>query len=175
MHEDLAYPIGRFSPPARYDQASRERAVAVLEATPQRLREAAAGLTDTQLDTPYRPGGWTVRQVIHHVPDSHMNALIRWKLALTEDAPPVKGYDEQAWARLEDARSTPIEVSLRLVDGIHDRWLRVIRAMSAEAFDRVYVHSELGAKSLDFMLALYVWHGPHHIAHITRLRERMGW
>lgn len=175
MHEALAYPIGRFAAPSAYDQASRDRAIAILESTPHRLRAAAQGLTEAQLDTPYRPEGWTVRQVIHHVPDSHMNALIRWKLALTEDAPPVKGYDEQAWARLEDARTTPIEVSLTLVEGIHDRWLRVIRAMAPHDFQRTYVHSELGSRSLDFMLALYEWHGPHHVAHITRLRERMGW
>lgn len=175
MSEDLSFPIGRFTAPATYTPASRAAAMAVLEATPRQLRKAVAGLSDEQLDTPYRPGGWTVRQVVHHVPDSHMHALVRWKLALTEEAPPAKAYNEQAWALLEDARSTPIETSLRLVEGLHDRWLRVIRAMEAPQFARTYVHSESGVKTLDYMLALYEWHGPHHVAHITRLRERMGW
>lgn len=175
MSLDLSFPIGRFTEPTAYSPATRARAIHTLEATPQRLRAAVTGLSAEQLDTPYRPEGWTVRQVVHHVPDSHINAFIRWKLALTEDAPPVKAYNEQAWALLEDARSTPIETSLRLVEDIHDRWLRIIKSMDEAQFSRTYVHSESGVRTLDYMLALYEWHGPHHIAHITRLKERMGW
>ena len=134
-----------------------------------------AGLTSEQLDTPYRPDGWTVRQVVHHVPESHMNAYIRFKLALTEDEPTVKPYDEGAWAKLPDVESTPIEVSLTMLDALHDRWVRVLKEMRDADFARTFRHPQLGLVRLEGNLALYAWHGKHHLAHITSLRDRKGW
>src|SRR5260370_890220 len=128
-----------------------------------------------QLDTPYRPGGWTVRQVVHHVPDSHMNSYMRFRLALTEEQPAVKGYDEAAWAKLSDAQSAPVELSLALLDSLHRRWVVLLESLSPEQWKRTFQHSELGPVSLERNLALYAWHGKHHVAHITGLRERMGW
>lgn len=143
---------------------------------PKELRAAIRGLSDMQLDTPYRPDGWTVRQVVHHVPDSHMNAFIRFKLALTEDMPTIKPYDEAAWAKLSDARDTPIETSLSLLTALHERWVGLLRAMSPSDFGRKLNHPDWDAPlSLDTMLALYAWHGPHHTAHINNLRKRMSW
>ncbi|MEO7085011.1 MAG: YfiT family bacillithiol transferase [Gemmatimonadaceae bacterium] len=173
--QDHRFPIGKFQRPASLTPAERAAAVDAVASAPAALRAAVQGLNDAQLDTPYRPDGWTVRQVVHHVPDSHMNAFIRFKLALTEDNPTIKPYDEAAWAKLEDARSTPIETSLSLTDGVHDRWLRILRAMSAEDFGRGLTHPENGQMNLDQMLALYAWHGRHHVAHITSLREQNGW
>ena len=173
--EDLRFPIGRFQRPASLSPQQRRDAIDSVAAAPARLRAAVAGLNDAQFDTPYRPDGWTVRQVVHHVPDSHANAVIRFKLALTEDVPTIKPYDEAAWAKLEDARTTPIEVSLGLVDGLHDRWVRILNAMSPADFARELRHPENGPMTLDQMLALYEWHGRHHVAHITSLRERNGW
>jgi DinB superfamily len=132
-------------------------------------------LNDAQLDTPYRDGGWTVRQVVHHVPESHMNAYIRFKLALTENEPTIKPYDEAAWAELSDVHETPIEVSLALVDNLHDRWVRVLRSMSDADFLKQFRHPELGVVSLEKNLALYAWHGKHHVAHIASLRDRKQW
>ena len=139
------------------------------------MREAVAGLTEAQLDTPYRPGGWTVRQVVHHVPDSHINSYVRFKLALTEDAPVIKPYDEARWATLADATTTPIEVSLTLLESLHARWVRLLEGMTAAEFLRAFNHPESGVVRLDQNLALYSWHSRHHVAHILRLRERMGW
>jgi uncharacterized damage-inducible protein DinB len=173
--EDLRYPTGRFKRPESLSPDERRTAIETVAATPSRMRAAVRGLSDAQLDTPYRPGGWTVRQVVHHVPDSHANAFIRFKLALTEDVPTIKPYDEAAWATLEDARSTPIETSLALLEALHDRWDRILRAMSPEDYARRLNHPENGLMSLDQMLALYAWHGPHHVAHITSLRQRSGW
>jgi uncharacterized damage-inducible protein DinB len=173
--DDLRFPVGRFQRAEELSAAQRRDAIAVITATPAELRGAVRGLSDAQLDTPYRPDGWTVRQVVHHIPDSHANALIRFKLALTENTPTVKPYDEAAWAKLEDARSTPIEISLSLVDGLHDRWIRVLNAMSPADFKRTLNHPEHGVMSLDHLLALYAWHSRHHIAHITNLRSRNGW
>ena len=175
MTDDLRYPIGAFTPPAALTPLVRGRFIETVAATPMALRTAVQGLSESQLNTPYRPDGWTVRQVVHHVPDSHINAYVRFKLALTEEAPTIKPYDEAAWALLEDSRSTPIETSLSLLDAVHDRWVRVLRAMSANDFARTYTHPALGSNPLDFMLALYAWHGPHHVAHITALRSRLGW
>lgn len=172
---DLRYPTGRFAQPASYTSTFRERAIDTIAATPAALRKAVAGLDEEQLDTPYRPDGWTVRQVVHHVPDSHLNAYVRLKLALTEDRPTVKPYDEGAWAHLEDARTTPIETSLTLLDAVHDRWVRILRALREEDYARRYVHPETGEHPVDALIALYAWHGPHHVAHVTSLRERMGW
>ncbi|HET9426678.1 MAG TPA: putative metal-dependent hydrolase, partial [Gemmatimonadaceae bacterium] len=149
--------------------------IETLAATPGLLADAVRGLTDAQLDTPYRPDGWTVRQVVHHVADSHMNAYIRVKLALTENAPPVKPYDENEWAKLPDSLVTPVAVSLTLLDALHDRWVRVMRALKPVEYARTVTHADHGAITVDFLLALYAWHGPHHVGHITSLRKRSGW
>jgi uncharacterized damage-inducible protein DinB len=172
---DLAFPTGRFQRPARLDPEARAKAIETVAATPARLREAVRGLTEEQIETPYRPGGWTVRQVVHHVPDSHLNAYCRFKLALTEDEPTIKPYDEAGWALLPDVKAVPIETSLALLDAVHQRWVAILRGMTPTDFERMLVHPESGRQSLDQMLALYAWHGPHHTAHVTRLRERMGW
>ncbi|MBC7898062.1 MAG: putative metal-dependent hydrolase [Cytophagaceae bacterium] len=175
MTDDLRFPTGKFSRPGSYDAAARATYIDAIARTPNDLRTAVSGLTSNQLDEPYRPGGWTVRQVVHHVPDSHMNAYMRFKLALTEDAPVIKPYDEARWAELEDSRTTPIETSLALLAAVHDRWVRILRAMSAADFAREYTHPEMGRNPLDFMLALYAWHGPHHVAHVTALKTMRGW
>lgn len=176
MSDDaLQYPIGRYAPPADPSASWRNAQVDAIAAAPAALRAALQGLDDSQLDTPYRPGGWTVRQVAHHVPDSHLNAFVRLKLALTEETPTIKPYDEAAWALLEDARSTPIEVSLVLLEAVHDRMLRVMRSMSDEQFARRYRHPESGEHALHYLVGMYAWHGAHHTAHVTRLRDRMGW
>jgi hypothetical protein len=172
---DLRFPTGRFQRPASLDADARARAIETIAGTPARLREAVRGLTEEQLDTPYRPGGWTVRQVIHHVPDSHVNAYVRFKLALTEDTPTIKPYDESRWAELADSKVVPIATSLTFLDVVHERWIAILHAMSASDFDRMLTHPESGRQSLDQMLALYAWHGPHHVAHVTALRARMGW
>lgn len=143
--------------------------------TPPRVRAAVAGLNDAQLDTPYRPDGWTVRQVVHHVPDSHMNSYVRFRLALTEDAPVVKPYEEARWAELHDARTMPIEPSLELLDSLHARWVPLLRSLTEGDWKRIFRHPDLGPVRLEQNAALYAWHGRHHVAHITRLRERMGW
>ena len=175
MMDDFRFPVGRFVRPTELSGADRRREIEVIAAAPANLRDAVRGLSNAQLDTPYRPDGWTVRQVVHHIPDSHANALIRFKLALTEETPTIKPYNEAAWATLEDARTTPIEVSLSLVDGLHDRWIRILNVMSASDFARTLRHPESGVLSLDQMLALYAWHSRHHVAHITALCSRNGW
>jgi uncharacterized damage-inducible protein DinB len=172
---DLSYPTGKFKRPSRLDPDERARAIETVAATPARLREAVRGLTPQQLETPYRPGGWTVRQVVHHVPDSHLNAYCRFKLALTEDEPTIKPYEEAKWALLPDVAAVPIETSLALLEAVHERWVAILRAMTPSDFERMLVHPESGRQSLDQVLALYAWHGPHHTAHVTKLRERMGW
>jgi hypothetical protein len=172
---DLRYPVGQFRRPESLDEAQRRRAIDAIAATPAKLRAALKGLTDAQLDTPYRPGGWTVRQVVHHVPDSHMNAYVRFKLALTEDEPTIKPYDEARWAELADSRETPIETSLVLLERLHERWVTLLRSMRDTDFARRLHHPETGIQRLDQVLALYEWHGAHHVGHIISLRERMGW
>ena len=148
----------------------------VIAAAPARMREAVAGLSDGQLDTPYREGGWTVRQVVHHVPDSHLNAYIRLKLALTENEPTIKPYDEALWAQLDDVHTTPVETSLTLLESLHARWVGLLRAMKDKDFRRTFRHPEHeGAPTLDWLVAMYEWHSRHHVAHITSLRERMSW
>jgi hypothetical protein len=173
--EDLSFPVGRFQKPQSLEPKQRRAAIDTIAEAPTKLRAAVSGLTDAQLDTPYRPDGWTVRQVVHHVPDSHLNAYARFKLALTEDTPTIKPYDEAAWATLEDSKSTPVATSLALLDAVHDRWVRILRAMSPSDFSRTLNHPENGIVSLDQMLALYEWHGRHHVAHVTNLRARNGW
>ena len=165
----LRYPIGRFERPlAPLDPSTRTTFINMIEIAPAAFRRLAAGLTDSQLETPYRPGGWTVRQVLHHVPDSHMNAYVRMKLAATEDMPAVRAYDEARWAELPEARTAPVAISLDLLDGLHRRWVLFLRALSDQEFRRVYRHSELGLVSIDEAVALYAWHGRHHAAHIEQ-------
>ncbi|MDT7541891.1 MAG: hypothetical protein QOE33_1795 [Acidobacteriota bacterium] len=175
MSEDLSFPIGRFEWDNDTTQARREQLIAEIADAPRLLRRAVEGLSDEQLDTPYRPDGWTARQVAHHVPDSHMNGFTRVKLALTEDVPTIKTYEESRFALLGDVRATPIEVSLALLDALHVRWVALFRTMSDADYARKFRHPEIGLLSLDKQLALYAWHGRHHVAHVTRLRERMGW
>jgi uncharacterized damage-inducible protein DinB len=172
---DPRYPIGKFEMPAQVSPARRQQAMDEIASTPAKLRAAVKGLNDAQLDTPYRQGGWTVRQLVHHVPDSHLNAYVRLKLALTEDSPTIKPYDEAAWAKLADSNSTPIEVSLTLMDSVHDRWVRIWRSLKPEQFARKLVHPENGERTVDWLLFLYEWHGKHHTAHITELRKQKGW
>lgn len=172
---DLRYPIGKRVPPASHTDATRAAGLRTIAETPANLRRAVGGLTEAQLDTAYRPGGWTVRQLVHHVADSHMNAYIRTRLALTEDNPPVKPYDEAKWAELADSRTMPIEGSLAILDALHARWVNLLQSLSAEDFNRTMMHPEHGALSLDGMVSIYAWHGPHHTAHVTALRQRNGW
>jgi len=172
---DLSYPVGRFDFSQPVAPEARPLLISEIEAAPARLREAVRGLSDEQLDTPYRPGGWTSRQVVHHVADSHMHSYMRFRLALTEHEPAVKGYDQAKWAELPDARTAPVEMSLTLLDTLHARWVALLRSLTAADFERRFRHSELGPVRLDTNLALYAWHGRHHTAHITGLRERMGW
>jgi uncharacterized damage-inducible protein DinB len=161
--------------PGDVSSAKRAEAIREIASVPKKIRGAVQGLNDTQLETPYREGGWTVRQVVHHVPDSHMNAYVRWRLALTETEPTIKPYEEGAWARLEDAAHMPVEVSLRLLEPLHERWVTLLRSVKDHEFARTFLHPEHGVRTLDWMLFLYAWHGNHHIAHITELRKRKGW
>ena len=172
---DPRYPIGKFEMPAQVTPARRQQAIEEIAATPAKMRAAARGLSDSQLDTPYRQGGWTVRQVVHHVPDSHMNSYVRFKLALTEQTPTIRPYDEARWAELADSVDTPPETSMALLESLHDRWVRLLRSMSADDFQRTLNHPANGLMTLDAMLALYAWHGRHHVAHITSTRTRNGW
>ena len=176
MSQDLAYPIGKFVRPDSLTAEQRANAIRAIQETPSRLRAAVAGLTDAQLDTPYRPGGWSARQVVHHVPDSHMNAYTRFKLGLTEELPTIKPYDEAKWAELDDGKSKLVEQSLTLLDALHSRWVFMLERIKPADFSRKITHPEWkGPMSLDTLLALYAWHGPHHVAHITELRKRQGW
>ncbi|MGA9644150.1 MAG: bacillithiol transferase BstA [Terriglobales bacterium] len=171
---DPRFPIGKFAYIGPLTAEQKKEALDNIGRTPTRVREAVRGLTDAQLDTPYREGGWTVRQVVHHVPDSHMNSYIRFKLALTEDEPTIKPYMEDRWAELPDSRE-PIENSLVLLDALHRRWTKLLRSLGEDEWKRTFRHPELGPMTLEKTLALYSWHGRHHVAHITSLRERMGW
>jgi hypothetical protein len=174
-HHDPRYPIGPFAPVLPAPPEVRRAAVADVAALPERIRAAVAGLTEAQIDTPYRDGGWTVRQVVHHVADSHMQAFIRLKLALTEDKPTIKPYDEKAWAELADAR-LPIELSLSLLDGLHRRWAAIYESLSPAEWARPFVHPELeGVQTLDRQVQTYGWHSRHHVGHITELRRRSQW
>ncbi len=172
---DLRYPIGKFQFPDAVSAGDRRRFIDEIAEAPAHLRAAVAGLSEAQLETPYRPGGWTVRQVVHHVPDSHLNSYVRYRLALTEDDPVIKPYAEDRWALLPDARTAPVEISLRLLESLHQRWVQLLESLSEEEWRRAFRHRELGPVRLDQNAALYAWHGRHHVAHITALRERMGW
>jgi hypothetical protein len=172
---DLRYPVGKFDWSAPIDPAGRAQWIVRIAEASGRFRDAVRGLDDRQLDTPYRPDGWTVRQVIHHVPDSHMNCFVRWRLALTEEEPTIKPYDEAKWAELHDARTAPVEVSLSLLECLHVRWVNLMSAMSNKDFERKLRHPENGVLDLNTVLAGYAWHCRHHESHITALRQRMGW
>jgi hypothetical protein len=171
---DARYPIGKFTPVPSLTAAERNVCIEQITTAPALFRRAVAGLTEAQLDTPYRPDGWTVRQVAHHLPDSHMNAYIRFKLGLTEDAPAIKTYEEKDWAKTPETRA-PIGMSLDLLAALHERWVALLRAMSPADYARTIRHPEWGTPSLDAILALYAWHGRHHTAHVTELRKREAW
>jgi hypothetical protein len=173
--DDLRYPIGRFSPMASTLPGVRTANIHTLRLLPERLRAATAGLSDAQLDTAYREDGWTLRQVVHHVTDSHANAYIRFKLALTEEWPTIKPYDEAAWADLQDSRWLPIDGSLAFIEALHGRWVAVLESLTDDDFRKGYNHPEHGKQNLSSALALYDWHSRHHTAHITSLRKRQGW
>jgi len=160
------YPVGKFDYRKRITAADRKSLIRHIAEAPQKLRESAAKLTAGQLDTPYRDGGWSARQVVHHLPDSHLNAYIRTKLALTEDEPTIKPYDEGRWADMADSRDTPIEVSLTLFESLHTRWLTILRSMSEEDFGRKLIHPDHGVRDLDWLLQMYAWHSRHHVAHV---------
>ena len=172
--EAQRYPIGRFEHDPQPTPYKRSMWITSIDALPGAMRDAVAGLSEDQLDTPYREGGWTVRQLVHHVADSHMNAYVRLKLALTEDAPAIKAYNEKLWAELPDSRLS-IEVSLALIDALHARWGVLLRSMKEAAFARTWLHPEHGARDIDFLVQLYAWHSRHHVAHVRSLRERMRW
>jgi uncharacterized damage-inducible protein DinB len=172
---DPRFPIGKFHFDGPPSEDQRKKLIDDIGETPAALRAAVEGLSAQQLDTPYREGGWTVRQVAHHVPDSHMNAYVRFKLALTEEEPTIKPYAEDRWAVLADTRTTPIEVSLMLLESLHTRWMRLLGSLATADWKRTFRHPELGVMNLERTLALYAWHGRHHVAHVTTLRERSGW
>jgi len=175
MMTDPRYPIGKFTYDGPPTPEQRTKLIDDIERAPAALRAAIQGLSPQQIETPYREGGWTVRQVIHHVPESHMNAYIRFKLALTEDQPTIKPYAEDLWAKLPDVQSTPLELSLTLLESLHGRFVQLLRTMQPNDWKRSFNHPELGLMPLEKNLALYSWHGRHHAAHITELRKRMGW
>ncbi len=172
---DLRYPIGHFVRPPVIDAAHRHGSITTLAALPENLRAAVYGLTDAQIDTPYREGGWTVRQLVHHVADSHMNAYVRTRLALTEDWPTIKPYEEKLWAELSDANTLPIDVSLELLESLHRRWVALLESLTPEQWERGYNHPESGRQSLAVVVALYDWHSRHHVAHIVALRKSKSW
>ena len=172
---DPRYPIGEFSFDGSLSEQEKSKHLDHIEQTPVRLRAAVQGLSEKQLDTQYREGGWTVRQVVHHVADSHMNAYVRFKLALTEDEPTIRPYMEKPWAELPEAKSGPVELSLELLESLHKRWILTLRNIKPSEWKRTFRHPEIGVLNLEKTLALYSWHGRHHVAHVTSLRERMGW
>ena len=172
---DPRYPIGQWERRDELTPGERAAMIAQIAEVPARMRAAIAALDDAQLGTPYREGGWTVRQVVHHLPDSHLNSYTRFKLALTEEEPTIRPYDEAKWAELADSRDTPVETSLTMLDALHDRWTRLLRAMSGDDFRRTLRHPDMGVMTLDALLSLYAWHGRHHVGHVTSLRERMRW
>jgi hypothetical protein len=172
---DPRYPVGKFAYDAPPSEDQRKKLIDEIEHAPAALRAAVKGLTTAQMETPYRDGGWTVRQVVHHVPESHMNAYIRFKLALTEDEPTIKPYMEDRWAETGDVKATSPEISLTLLEPLHERWVQLLRSMKPQEWKRSFHHPELGVVPLEKSLALYAWHGRHHVAHITELRKSKGW
>ena len=172
---DLRFPIGKFQMQPVVNDEQRMQCIQDIADTPKNLRAAVRGLSEQQLDTPYRPDGWTVRQVVHHVPDSHLNAYVRFKLTMTETEPGIKTYEESLWAQLPDARTAPIEMSLTLLESLHQRWVLFLKTLTQSDLQKQFNHPDHGLMKLEFLLRLYSWHGKHHVAHITSLRERMGW
>jgi uncharacterized damage-inducible protein DinB len=172
---DPRYPIGKYHRVKDATPETRRRAIAEIAVTPARLRAAVVDLREEQLEAPYREGGWSVRQLVHHVADSHMNAYVRFKLALAETTPTIKPYEEKDWAEFVDAKTLPVAVSLNLLDALHERWVVFLSELKQEDFARTFVHPEHGAQTVEWMLFLYAWHGQHHVAHVTELRKRKGW
>jgi DinB superfamily len=175
IHASLSFPVGKFQAPATFSATTRRTAIETLRHLPSALVEATAGLTQKQLDEPYREGGWSLRQVVHHVADSHINAYSRVRLALTEDWPTIKPYGQDPWANLTDARTLPIDVSLTLLDALHTRWVALFESLTEADWQRGYLHPESGRQTIDQVLELYAWHSRHHTAHITGLRHSKGW
>ena len=173
--DELRYPIGKFAADGEITPQRRQAWIQEIAAAPALLRAALCGLSEAQLDTAYRPGGWTLRQVAHHLPESHMNSYVRFKLALTEDTPTIKPYFEERWAELADARTAPVEISLALLEALHARWVPVLQSLGEAQWKRAFRHPEAGMVTLERNLALYAWHGRHHTAQVTGLRARMGW
>ena len=174
IETDLRFPVGRFAAPATITSGERSNAIATLAELPEQLRHAVDGLTALQLGTPYREGGWTLKQVVHHVADSHMNAVIRVKLALTEDWPTIKPYDEAAWAKLHDIVA-PVEWSLELIESLHARWVLLLQSLDDQQWQRGFNHPESSPMTVELVALLYAWHSRHHVAHITHLRTRESW
>jgi uncharacterized damage-inducible protein DinB len=172
--EGLKYPVGKFEYDRQSTPAKRSAWLTAIESLPGNMKDAVAGLSDAQLDTPYRDGGWTLRQVVHHVADSHMNAYVRLKLALTEESPAIKPYDEKLWAELPDSRLS-VEVSIALLEMLHARWSVLLRSLKNDTWARTWRHPEHGERTLDYLLQLYAWHSRHHVGHVRSLRERKGW
>lgn len=172
---DPRYPIGKFNYSGDTSEATRAKLIAEIAAAPAAMRQAVSGLTEQQLDTPYRDGGWTLRQVVHHVADSHIHAYARQKFTVNEDNPTIKPYDEAVWADFADAKTGPVELSLGLLDALHTRWALFLKSLPAEAFARKFQHPETGEHTLGKAMEMYVWHGKHHIAHVTELRKAKGW
>ncbi len=175
MTDDLRYPVGLCEWPAEVSAEEKRRNLRDITELPVKLREAVAGLAPQHLDIPYREGGWTIRQIVHHLPDSHMNSYVRFKLALTEDQPTIKPYDEKLWAEIPEARTAPIEISLDMVDALHGRWSLMLQNMTDDDFERSIFHPEIGALKLKSLVAGYGWHCRHHVAQIVATRRRMGW
>lgn len=173
--EKLRYPVGRYEAPPLYRSAFVKQAMVLLEALPAKLRQAVDSLSDEQLDTPYRPGGWTLRQVVHHLADSHLNSYTRFRLALTEENPTIKPYEESSWAYLHDARWAAPALSLQLLEALHQRWVLLLRSLTMEEWHRSFVHPQNGDTYLFQAVGMYAWHGEHHVGHILSLKERMAW
>jgi len=174
--EKLKYPIGRYSPPEKFTVAYKNECIARIEALPKKLKRAVKGMTPDQLKTKYRPGGWTVRKLLNHIPDSHMNAYVRFKWTLTEDTPTIKAYDEKMWVKTSEVNSFDINNTLKLTEAHHFRWGELLRSMSMKDFEKQFKHPETGKKNpLNKWLGVYAWHGEHHLAHITELKKRKGW
>jgi hypothetical protein len=175
LSNDPRFPTGTFTFDPHVTPETRRQCIAAIREAPSALRAAVRGLSEAQLNTPYREGGWTIRQVVHHVPDSHMNAYVRFKLGLTEDNPTIKPYDEDAWSKLGDVPRVPVDTSLALLDAMHERWVTLLELLRPEDFERPLVHPDVGPMTLDRLLQMYAWHGRHHVAHVTALRARKGW
>ena len=175
MSEELRFPVGKFELPRTVTPEMRAKFIQTIEQLPPNLKEAVEDLSDEQLNTTYRPGGWTLRQVVHHIADSHLNSFCRFKLGLSEDAPTIKTYDEASWAEMADSKDAPVELSLSIIDGLHARWTRLLKSMSDADFEKKVNHPERGPMNLNELLALYDWHNCHHTAHITKTKEINGW